>query len=724
MTAHRGLALGLPLVAVLVAGSKPVALAQADPAAGGDGEQISLETLLDLVVTATLRMQSILEAPASITVVSASEIRAHGYRTLKAIMNDVPGFNDVSDTNEEIVAVRGVFASTTNKILILINGHRMNDLMLGRYNVDQFLGMESVERVEFIRGPVSALYGTGALVGVVNVITKRGAELDGVQAKLQAGLYAQEGSLSWGKPLMGHDVFFNFTFLNAMGQTVHQDARLDVPPPERPRQPGSIYLGRYRENLSGLLTVRSDNSSLVLRGAHFRRAAPRGSTGSFYDFDHEPYKPTYTENDFFVDYSYTWTLGPSGKTRLTLNPGVHFFSYFEQSVINYAADRLAPVGERGSHQDEFNNYQLKLTLERPLRDDLDLIVGLDGLLASFYRSDAVTVQGDQLVLIPEGNTTTGWWFLGGAFMQAVYAPRKFLSLTTGLRYDTFQNEAHAKLTPRLGLVYRPLPALALKTLYGRSYLAPMWAHKRANDGVFIGRPDLDPESFEGADFIAAYGDRRGSATFDLFYNRVTGLINSAVDLETGKAKYQNSPVATAYLGFELAGEVQLSSAVRLQGSYSYIRPTSRNRVTCTAKELMYPPSDRNCLEACTAEQLTLSPAERRCVLLDPALAGDRIKNIPQHTFRYGLRLEPAAGLVLSIWGRAYTATRTSDPITGKNTIAPVALLDASLMYTWRKVTLQVIGNNLTNRYYEIGGTVPRPLARPGLDVQGVFLLRL
>src|SRR3954471_20861858 len=214
-----------------------VALGATTPARGeagdGEGEPISLETLLDTVVTATLRMQSTLEAPASISVVSASDIRARGYRTLKAVMNDVPGFNDVSDANEEIVAVRGVFASTTNKILILVNGHRMNDLMLGRYNVDQFLGMEAVERVEFIRGPASALYGTGALVGVVNVITKRGPELDGTQLHVQAGRYAQEASLSWGKPLIGYDVFFNFTFLNAPGETLGQPARLDVPPPGR-----------------------------------------------------------------------------------------------------------------------------------------------------------------------------------------------------------------------------------------------------------------------------------------------------------------------------------------------------------------------------------------------------------------------------------------------------------------------------------------------------------
>ena len=104
------------------------------------------------VVAATLREQKPADAPASVTVVTAKQIKQKGYRTIKDIMLDVPGFTDVSDGNEEIVAIRGTFASTTNKILTLVNGHRMNDLMLGRYNTDQFIGLDTVDHVEFIRG--------------------------------------------------------------------------------------------------------------------------------------------------------------------------------------------------------------------------------------------------------------------------------------------------------------------------------------------------------------------------------------------------------------------------------------------------------------------------------------------------------------------------------------------------------------------------------------------
>jgi iron complex outermembrane receptor protein len=649
------------------------------------GDQISLEALVDMVISATLREQSAIDAPASITVVSSADIRARGYRTIKQIMNDVPGFNDVSDTNEEIVAVRGVFTSTTNKILILINGHRMNDLMLGRYNVDQYLGLDAVERVEFIRGPASALYGTGALVGVVNIVTRRGADVDGGEAKLRLGTTAQELGFTWGKQPAGYDVFFNATYFNDAGHELPQDAGLDVAPAGQTPAPGAIYLGRYRENASALLTVRTDSSMLALRAAHFRRVPPRGSNGSFYVYDAEPLKPAYTENDFFVDYSYHWQLGSTGATRITFNPSLHYFGYYEQSFITFGANRLPPLGERSGMQGEFTNYQLKLTAEREVRENLDVIVGLDGLLATFYRSDAVSVMGDRVVLTPDGYTTTGHWFLGGTFLQAVWAPWKALTFTLGGRYDTFEKEASARFTPRLGMVYRPTELLALKVLYGRSYLAPMWAHKRANDGNFVGNPSLNPETFEGLDLIAAYGDRRGSASIDIFYNSVDGLINSVRQPGSNLYNYQNSG-QSLYLGVELAAEAQVWRWLRLQGSYAHLRPDSGNT----------------------------SPS---------LLAGTKVKDIAPHTFRYGLRLEPTARLGLSLWGRAYAATPTSDPITMTDVIPAVFLLDATLTCTWRRFTLQLIATNLTDRYHERGGTVSRPLARERLNVQGAVSAR-
>ena len=82
---------------------------------------MSLEELMNInIVSASLRDESLSKAAAPMYVVTSREIRERGYSTLKDVMDDVPGYVDLSDSNENIAGVRGAFASTTNKILILI----------------------------------------------------------------------------------------------------------------------------------------------------------------------------------------------------------------------------------------------------------------------------------------------------------------------------------------------------------------------------------------------------------------------------------------------------------------------------------------------------------------------------------------------------------------------------------------------------------------------------
>ena len=653
-----------------------------------------------LVITATLHEQSVMDAPAAITVITAEEITARGYRSLAEILADVVGFNEVSDRNEETIATRGVFASTTNKTLFLINGHRMNDLLLGRYNVDQYLGLEAVERIELIRGPVAPLYGTGALVGVVNIITRRGRDVDGARLKLQGGPYAQEGSFTWGKLLGDYDVLFNFTFRDQRGQEIDQPASKDfvddtVAPQQK--QPGKVYWRRYPENFSGLLDVRSDDSSLTVRGAHFRRVTPRGAKGSFYVYDQEPLVPAFTENDFYADYKKSWTFGAADANKITLEPALHHFAYFEQSFLIFGANRKPPYGDRSGTLAEMNNYQIKLTYDRTFLDTVSATAGFDGLLASMYRTDRFNIATNaatmtqSVVITPQGYAPSGRWSVAGLYAQVVWSLRS-LAVTAGLRYDLFLfgDKADARPTPRLGLVWRPVEDLSLKLLYGESYLAPEYGHRLSKDPEFVGNRNLDPETFRGGDLIALYQHQGVALMGDLYVNRVDHLIN-VVD-RTGGGDYKNSG-PSLYLGFDSTAEAQVTPWLRLGAAYSLIRSAHDDVMAMGMRALVN---------------------------------GGDIVDIPRHTVRYSLRLAPPAlpGFTFSAWGRFTGTTRTIDPIlhpppeSGYADTPAVFLIDAAAVYTRNRLTLQLVTTNLLDTYYERGGTVPRPLARNGFMVEG------
>lgn len=133
----------------------------------------------DIVVTATGYEQKITDAPASITVVSEAELRQRPYMTLIDAVRDIEGVDvgETSDkTGQRTISIRGMGSDYT---LILIDGRRQNnhgDIYPNSFGGNQFNHippLDSIERIEVIRGPASTLYGADALGGVINIITKK-----------------------------------------------------------------------------------------------------------------------------------------------------------------------------------------------------------------------------------------------------------------------------------------------------------------------------------------------------------------------------------------------------------------------------------------------------------------------------------------------------------------------------------------------------------------------
>jgi len=124
--------------------------------------------------TASHWEQSVFEIPASTVIISREEIERNGYMTLNDILENVPGFYTIDHRSESdiTVGVRGFWAPFNRNVLIQVNGvnmlsERQNDFPLNKINVP----VESIERVEIIRGPLSVIYGAGAFFGVINIIT-------------------------------------------------------------------------------------------------------------------------------------------------------------------------------------------------------------------------------------------------------------------------------------------------------------------------------------------------------------------------------------------------------------------------------------------------------------------------------------------------------------------------------------------------------------------------
>src|ERR1039457_2134288 len=168
---------------------------------------LSLETLMQMEVpvvsSASKFLQKATAAPASVTVISAEEIQRYGYRTLADVLQSAPGFNISYDRNYAYLGSRGISLGDFNsRTLLLVDGHRVNNnLTDGAYIDTSFiLDMDLVDRVEIIRGPSAVLYGNNAFFGVINVITRTGAQLNGGEVSGGYGSFdSYKARVSYGK---------------------------------------------------------------------------------------------------------------------------------------------------------------------------------------------------------------------------------------------------------------------------------------------------------------------------------------------------------------------------------------------------------------------------------------------------------------------------------------------------------------------------------------------
>lgn len=548
--------------------------------------ELSIEQLMNTKVSiATKSEQKISEAPAIVTVITEEVIKNSGARNLTDILKDVPGFEFAkSRTGIVNIGVRGVKdILTTARFLVLKDGVPFNDAMYssGLSMTKQF-DINSIERIEVIRGPGSALYGRNAFIGVVNIITKIGKN------KNEVDLYSSIGN-------------FNTIQLGGSYSTAVNDFNTYL---SFNKTESDLTNSKFADGFGGesLWNIGYDNinlnstinyKNLMFSGSYYN-LVNKASTGPFM-----------TESDKSTKIG-IYSLSYSDYFSDKMDFQVRLYGRNENQVQNleiYKPDLpveiasgvtigdIYPEGAYVTPKFKSYIYGTDLNLRYNFNTRHQTLIGIQadfyGITNAELYSSYDTYTNAPLTYIENGDTLyrgketqlkeeRGWIdgnghdYINAAFyFQHMYSPINNLTFTFGGRYD-IDSEFGSIFNPRLAMVWSTNQKLFFKLLYGQAYRAPNTQEQYKLTGFTIGNKDLKPETIKTTELSVDYNfSSKINNRITFFYNILDKMI-FAQGITSGNpgSPYDNIGKNTSK-GFEYEFKMILSGSFYMFTNYSF-----------------------------------------------------------------------------------------------------------------------------------------------------------
>ncbi|MBP5339426.1 MAG: TonB-dependent receptor plug domain-containing protein [Prevotella sp.] len=525
------------------------------------------------ITTASSQAESLAEVPVPTTLITEQMIRDCGGRNLQEVLAAyVPGMNLIDCDDDINIAMRGIYSNTQEKILIMLNGHRLNSQVTNTAAPDFSISLEKVRQIEVLRGPASSLYGGVALTAVVNIITKQGADVDGLQVRAGAGNYGQiRADALFGKRYFDLDLLLWGSIYRSSGE------RRNVVDERIGESPYSMPLDEVRIGHIGDRPTYDFGLQLAWKGlqflydTHFSQvAAPFSMTSLALSYDYDRYrtynglKPGFSTASRHANLSYQL---PTPNSKLSTKISV---TYDKSDLTRYQAINDYPMPTLGmaiglpedistvfTHYGGISRYvngqeqdygaQFKGNYSYSLGDDHKGNIGFGAEYGHFQLDDIRYQIGydfeqtffEDPVLRNAGKDSEN---SGNVYLQlkhqwdlSLFSYHLSFITNAGLRYDykdRYDDSQVNEFSPRLALILLR-PKWSLRLSYSKSFVDAPYIYRKANllstlmEGLDASQAGiLSPErvhslqlSFAGTNWVRAL-----NFEVNAFYNRATDLI--------------------------------------------------------------------------------------------------------------------------------------------------------------------------------------------------------
>ena len=478
------------------------------------------------VIGASKYEQKVTDAPASVSIVTAQDIKLYGYRTLADILRSVGSFYITSDRNYSYVGVRGFGrpGDYNSRILLVVDGHRMNDNLYDQALVgtEGALDVDLIDRVEVIRGPGSSLYGSNAFFAVVNIITKRGRDLKGVELSGAVSSYATDQErLSYGdKYQNGMEAILSGTGYSSNGQQLYFPQFDPAFPNADPRAANGGNAARVDYDRSKSFFAKTSYGDVTVEAVYAERVKgiPTAAFGT--DFNNPGNKTT--DGHSYLDVKYEHGL--AAQTDIEARAFLDYYWYYGDYNFYTTGGALNQDFGYG----DWAGSEVKLSTR--LLDVHRIILGAE--YTGNLRQDQRNYDAVPYTLYLDDQRRSRDW---AAYLQDEIALSKNVVLNAGVRYDHY-SEFGGTTNPRLALIYSPTDKSAVKLLYGSAFRIPnMFELYYAAPGQNVPNPELNPEKIKT--YEAVYEQYFGEGfriALSGYYYGIKDLIDQVATAEGSK----------------------------------------------------------------------------------------------------------------------------------------------------------------------------------------------
>ncbi len=516
----------------------------------------------EVVVTATKTDMKKKAVPASVEVITSADIQARGAQTLKDIISTATGISMIRSSGRDAVSIRG-FESRFSTILI--DGKRISSEIDQNYELDR-IALANVERIEIVRGPVSSLYGTDAMGGVVNIITKR-ATTPAFSASLGYGAFSSGDR--------GGKDRYHFTYDSGLqgktGVTI-SGSRLENNASFKSN--GTTYAPYgERENISTTVDYRpTENETFSLTAAYMSE-----------DTQEYAYKDTakgkvktkiYDKNKRY-DYSLSYNKQETAKDSLFLR--AYLSEYYKKSdIYNATSGDFMNFGD--SHR-TLPGFEARLTREA---GDRHILTYGGEYRPEKFRGTAVKTGQKIFSVVHGGKLLTGSGIdldYSALYIQDQWQVSPKLLAVSSLRYDD-SNHFESNLSPKVGLTYEASEESRIKLNIAKGFRSPtpnqlyINSTVKRNDNMvtLLGNNNLQSEKSNSYELSLEqdWGKATGKLTY--FVNKLDNMIEEAW-LSSNQYTYQNIDKATLQ-GVEAELSYPLSDTLSWSANYTNLDATN------------------------------------------------------------------------------------------------------------------------------------------------------